>query len=336
MGCRRLSPFRVLLLAVCVAVVMAAATTSTAATRPRPRRRRTVRLEGSCEGVAKFNLISLGKVRLARTEVLGAVAAAGDVNLSEFSVNSAGAVNPVCDTNGASLPGTPLALVTKGNLVTTNGDIKGPVVSGEQYLDGGGTTTSCAVDEEANVDVGEVDKYVRQETSDNCAAPVAGCETVTAEGGLLRFVIQQPSNGAAAHCAVSAETLTAASRVEVAGRADPSDMVKIAVHGRGNVVEGSSDGGGGGGRAADVTLTNMGFDGFVPSFTLLSMCNVPKLTVQDVGLPSAVFAPDTRFRGSSGHVNGTVVVADVASGVEFQLSPIDCPRRGRRRGRGRE
>lgn len=332
MGCRRLSPFRALLLAVCVVVVMVTAATSTAATRPRPRRRRTVRLEGSCEGVAKFNLISLGKVRLAQTEVLGAVAAAGDVNLSAFSVNSAGAVDPVCDKNGASLPGTPFGLVVKGNLVTASGDIKGPVVVEEEFLDGGGTTTSCAV-EEANIDVGAVDKYVRQETSDNCAAPVAGCKTVTAAGGLLRFVIQKLNDGAAAHCAVSADTLTAASRVEVAGRADPSDMVKIAVHGRGDGVDASNDGRG---RAADVTLTNMGFDGFVPSFTLLSMCDVPTLTVQDVGLPAAVLAPDTRFRGSSGHVNGTVVVADVASGVEFQLSPIDCPRRGRRRGRGRE
>lgn len=311
------------------AVVGAAVTPSVAATRPR--RRPTLRLEGGCEGVAKFNLISLGDVRLTETEVLGAVAAVGDVSLSSFSVNSAGTPDPVCDTNGASLPGAQLGLVAS-SLKATAGTISGRVVLEEEPLLGGGTVTSCEV-EEADIDASPIDDYVRQETADICGAPVAGCKTVTADGGDLRFVIQEPGNGAAAQCTVAADTLTAASRVVVAGRADPSAMVKIAVQGG---RDGRDGDGGDGRRASNVTLTNMGFDGFVPTSTLFSFCNVPTLTVQDVGLSAAIFAPDTRFRGSSGHVNGTVVVADVKGGVEFQLAPIDCPRRGRRRGEGRD
>lgn len=336
MGCRPLSPFWALLLAMCMmAVVVAAVTSSAAATRPRPSRRPTVRLEGGCEGVAKFNLVSLGDVRLANTEVLGAVAAVGDVSLSAFSVNSAGTTDPVCDTNGASLPGAPFALVANSVNANDGSFNNGRVVVEEEYLTGGGTLTECKV-EEADIDAGAIEDYVRQESADICAAAVAGCKTETADGGLLRFFIQEPNDGAAALCTVSADALTGASRVEVSGRADPSEMVKIAVHGDRDDGDGRSSDRGGGRRAANVTLTNMGFDGFVPTTTLLSMCNVPTLTVQDVGLPSAVFAPDTRFRGSSGHVNGTVVVADVKGGVEFQLAPIDCPRRGRRRGRERE
>lgn len=315
-------------------VGLVAAVTSTAAA-TRPRRRPTLRLEGGCEGVAKFNLISLGDVRLTDTEVLGAVAAVGDVSLSAFSVNSAGMPDPACDENGASLPDAQLGLVGK-SLKANAGSISGRVVLEENPLLGGGTVTSCEV-EEADIDAGAVDEYVRQETADICAAAETGCKTMTADGGLLRFVIQAPTDGEAAQCSVSADTLTGASRVEVAGRADPSDMVKIAVHGRRDGRGGNGGGGGGSGRCAtNVTLTNMGFDGFVPTSTLFSMCDVPTLTVQDVGLPAAVFAPDTRFRGSSGHVNGTVVVADVKSGVEFQLAPIDCPRRRRRRGRDSE
>ncbi|GAB0492287.1 hypothetical protein MMPV_003549 [Pyropia vietnamensis] len=317
-----------------MAVGVAVVTTSAGATRSRPRRRPTIRLEGGCKGVAKFNLISLGDVRLSQTEVLGAVVAEGDVSLSAFSVNSAGSTDPVCDESGASLPGAPFALVAKKLTADTGAINNGRTVVEEEYLEGSGTLVACEP-EEANVDMSAIEEYVRQETATNCAAQVAGCKTVTADGGLLQFLIQSPSNGAPAICDVSADILTGASRVEVAGRGDPSDMVKIAVHGsRDDFGLLSDDRNRGRGRGANVTLTNMGFDGFVPTSTLFSMCDVPTLTVQDVGLPAAVFAPDTSFRGSSGHVNGTVAVADVEGGVEFQLAPIDCPR-GRRRRRER-
>jgi len=310
-------------------LLLAAAASAVAATAlgTRPPRRRTTRLPGGCRGAAKFNLIALGNkeqtipghVHLERTEVLGALAATGDVTLKSFSINSRGTPGVCPSTQQSSAP---IALVTRGSLSTENGFIgPGRIVVEEEPLLGGGTTASCQVDEE-DVDADALEDWAREEHAATCVAPVAGCQTTTGDGGLLRFAITPVAGGGPAHCAVGAADLTAASLVEVVGRSDPSSMVEIAVTG-------------GAPAAADnVTLTNMGFAGWEPSATRLSLCNVGTLTVQDVGLRSAVLAPETRFRGTSGAVNGTVIVADVESGVEFQKAPIDCPRERRRPRRG--
>ncbi|OSX72797.1 hypothetical protein BU14_0404s0024 [Porphyra umbilicalis] len=274
-----------------------------------PPRRRTTRLPGGCRGAAKFNLIALGNkeqtirgnVHLERTEVLGAVAATGDVTLKSFSVNSCGTPG-VCAS--APTSSTPIALAAGGNLTTEDGVIDHGRVE--------------------NVDAGAVEQWARTTHTSTCAAPVAGCQTSTGDGGLLRFAITPVAGGGPAHCTVGAADLTAASLVEVVGRPDPSSMVEIAVKGAAAAA------------ADNVTLTNMGFAGWESSATLLSMCNVGTLTVQDVGLKAAVLAPETRFRGTSGAVNGTVIVADVESGVEFQKAPIDCPRKRRRPRQGEE
>ncbi|OSX70266.1 hypothetical protein BU14_0822s0003 [Porphyra umbilicalis] len=321
MACTRPLPRLLLLLAAATAVAAAASAT-------RPPRRRTTRLPGGCRGAAKFNLIALGNkeqtirgnVHLERTEVLGAVAATGDVTLKSFSVNSRGTPG-VCAS--APTSSTPIALAAGGNLTTEDGVIDHGRVVAEQPLLGGGTTVACPVEQE-NVDAGAVEQWARTTHTSTCAAPVAGCQTSTGDGGLLRFAITPVAGGGPAHCTVGAADLTAASLVEVVGRPDPSSMVEIAVKGAAAAA------------ADNVTLTNMGFAGWESSATLLSMCNVGTLTVQDVGLKAAVLAPETRFRGTSGAVNGTVIVADVESGVEFQKAPIDCPRKRRRPRQGEE
>lgn len=117
-------------------------------------------------------------------------------------------------------------------------------------------------------------------------------------------------------CEVTAAQLGRASRVAIKGR-DVRGGQKVFIH----VV-----GGGGRGRGGDrpLTLSAVGFDGFVPALTVLSFCNVPRVVVDNVGIPAAVFATQTDVSGPAGHIHGTAVVRSFRGGVQFRHAPYRC------------
>ncbi|GAB0492289.1 hypothetical protein MMPV_003551 [Pyropia vietnamensis] len=279
----------------------------------------------SCRDLTAFNLLSLGDVELANTEVQGPLGVAANARLAAFSVNHV----PACAPRS-------IALAVGGTLNATTGMVSnGQVVvggTGGGGLDGGKRVVlpqtvgrHCAPDGPRGSlpDFKGLARTARAVHGMLCAASPTACKTVITPDRRVEFrVYPNSARREALICRVLAADLTAATSVEVIGRGASLRRVAILVVGSRGMAGGAI--GGIGSDSRSVSLAHKGFFGFLPSTTVMSFCGVPTLTIDNVGVPAAVLAPRTHLRSTYGHIEGTVIVASARGGVEFRHAPLNC------------
>lgn len=260
----------------------------------------------TCRALSRFNLFTLGNLHLTATEVLGPLAVRGDARLESFAVNPVGR----CGRRDR-VPDT-VALAVGGHLRARNGQINaGKVVVERRRFTRSSVGLRCArVVGRGAVDLDALASMAKRQHEQLCHKREAHCDTRVDEARGVTFSVRRRGD---ATCVVQAGQLARASRVVIRGR------------GRGQLVVIKVEGGsryGRGGRP--LRLSNFGFDGFVPARTVLAFCDVRKLVVDNVGVPSAVLAPATDLSGPAGHILGTSIFGSVRGGVEFRHAPFRC------------
>jgi len=250
----------------------------------------------TCDALTYFNLFTLRDLHMTGAEVLGPLAVGGDARLDGFSINSEG----TCGSQTA-------ALAVAGSLKAANGHVTaGSVVVGGRAHIAPSVGFRCAKVIDGDVHLGALAKAAVAGHERLCGRPVTDCKTTVDPDGVVTLRV---GRGRSAICAVRVRALHHAKRVAIVGRSEHQVVTIQAV----------SDG------AKTLTLTNVGFHGFVPSRTVLAMCGrVDSLVIDNVGLPTALSAPETDLSGPAGHVRGTVVVRSVRGGVEFRHDPFEC------------
>lgn len=312
-----------MLLATVGAPLRAAAVPSPAAARPSPAA--SPPPLASCRDLTAFNLLSLGDVELANTEVQGPLGVAANARLSAFSVNHVPACAPrsVALAVGGTLNATG-GMVSNGQVIVGGGG-GGGHDSGERVVLPQTVGRHCAPDgpRSSLPDFKRLTRTARAVHGLLCAATPTTCKTVITPDRRVEFrVLRNRARQEAVVCRVLSADLTAATSVEVVGRGAPSQRVVILVDGSRGMVGGGI--GGIGSDSRSVALAHKGFFGFLPSTTVLSFCGVPTLAIDNVGVPAAVLAPRTHLRSTYGHIEGTVIVASVRGGVEFRHAPLHC------------
>jgi len=279
--------------AAAVAAVALSAATAAAATELPP---------DVCRALTYFNVFALGDFHLQASEVLGPLAVGGDARLTAFSINSVGRCGP-----DHRPPRTP-ALAVGGHLRADNGQINaGTVVVGRGRYTGTSLGLQCAKVVHEGLDFEGLAHAATVVHDALCASREAHCHTAVDDAGGIRMTVRGDGE---ATCVLAATHLGRASSVSIVGRRE-GQIVLVKVVGRGR------DGGA-------VTLSNFGFAGFVPETTVVALCDVHKVVIDNVGVPAAVFAPETDLSGPAGHILGTVIVRSSRGGVEFRHAPFGC------------
>lgn len=261
-----------------------------------------------CEAITHFNVIALRDFDQTASEVLGPLAVGGNARLNSFSINSVGK----CGRDGR-VPDE-AALVVAGDLRAHNGQINaGKVFVGGRRSIREDVGLQCArvvpVGERLSFD--DLATYVKDAHDGLCDLHEDGCHTRVDDARGITLSIRGGRGGRAV-CVVSARDLGHASRLAIVGRRRDQEVVVK--------VDGEER------RDDDVALklTNFGLDGFEPTRTLLTFCDVRKLILDNMGIPAAVFAPKTALSGPAGHILGTTIVESFRGGVEFRHAPYDC------------
>lgn len=260
-----------------------------------------------CEAIAYFNVIALRDFHQTASEVLGPLAVGGDARLNSFSVNSVGK----CGRDGR-VPDE-IALLVGGNLRAHNGQINaGKVLVGGRRAIREDVGLQCArVVPIKDFSFDRFATYVKDAHDELCDLHEDGCHTRVDDARGITLSIRGRGK---AVCVVSARDLGKASRLAIVGRARGQEVV----------IKVDGDGRRDGDRA--LTLTNFGLDGFEPAHTVMTFCDVPALIIDNMGIPSAVFAPKTALSGPAGHILGNTIVESFRGGVEFRHAPYDCGR----------
>ncbi|OSX72208.1 hypothetical protein BU14_0457s0001 [Porphyra umbilicalis] len=256
-----------------------------------------------CRALTYFNVFALRDFHLEASEVLGPLAVGGDARLTAFSINSVGR----CGADHRP-PRTP-ALAVGGHLRADNGQINaGTVHVGRGKYTGTSLGLRCAKVVHERLDLEGLAHAATAVHDGLCATREAHCHTAVDDAGGIRMTVR---GGGEVTCVVSAAHLGRASSVSIVGRRG-RQIVLVKVVGRDH-----DDG-----RA--VTLTNFGFAGFVPETTVVALCDVRAVVIDNVGVPAAVIAPKTDLSGPAGHILGTVIVRSSKGGVEFRHAPFGC------------
>lgn len=258
-----------------------------------------------CEAVTHFNVIALRDFHQTASEVLGPLAVGGDARLNSFSINSVGR----CERD-ERVPDK-FALVVAGDLRAHNGQINaGKVLVGGRRSIREDVGLKCArVVRTKDVSFDEMASFLKEAHEGQCREREEGCHTRVDDARGITLSIRGRGR---AVCVVSARDLGHATRLAIVGRRR-DQVVIIKVEGKERRDDDKA-----------LTLTNFGLDGFEPSRTVIAFCDVPKLVIDNMGIPAAVFAPETALSGPAGHILGTTVVESFRGGVEFRYAPYAC------------
>ncbi|GAB0497637.1 hypothetical protein MMPV_008974 [Pyropia vietnamensis] len=259
-----------------------------------------------CEAITHFNVIALRDFHQTASEVLGPLAVGGNARLNSFAINPAGK----CGRDGR-VPDE-IALVVAGDLRAHNGQINNGkvLVGGRRAIrDDVGLRCARVVSIKEDLSFDGLESWVTESHEELCDTREDNCRTRVDDARGITLTIR---DGGPATCVVKARDLGRASRLAIVGRRRDHRVI-IKVDGDDRDDDGEA-----------LTLTNFGLDGFVPTHTVMAFCDVRKLIIDNVGIPSAVFAPKTALSGPAGHILGTTVVESFRGGVEFQHAPYDC------------
>lgn len=264
-----------------------------------------------CEAITHFNVIALRDFHLTASEVLGPLAVGGDARLNSFAINPAGK----CGRDGR-VPDK-IALVVAGDLRAHNGQINnGKVLVGgrRSIRDDVGLRCARVVSIKEDLSFDGLASTVKEAHEELCDLHEDNCRTKVDDARGITLDIRGRGE---AVCVVKARDLGHATRLAIVGRRR-DQVVIIKVDGDDRDDDDKA-----------LTLTNFGLDGFVPAHTVMAFCDVRKLVIDNVGIPSAVFAPHTALSGPAGHILGTTIVESFRGGVEFQYAPYECHREDR-------
>lgn len=295
MGVSRLLPRTTVALAV---LVLGVATLAGGATATDPYTPDT-----TCASFAYWNVVALGSFNQTASEVGGPLLVVGDARLDGFSVNPTGQ----CGRDGRT-PNV-VAAVVGGRLRANNGQWNaGKVVTRPgRYSASRSVGLRCARVTPRAINFEPLVTFTVNGHAGVCRSEAVYCNTRVDEGRGVTFHIRR---GGEATCAVSARDLAAATRVAIVGRTR-GQVVIIKVDGDGRY----------GPRGKALTLSDFQADGFLPAFTVMALCDVERLVVDNTGIPSALLAPQTDLSGAAGQVTGNAFFRSFRGGIEFRHEP---------------
>lgn len=247
-----------------------------------------------------FNLYSLGNLSASGTDVLGGIAVAGSMSVSNYGANSAS--HP-----GVTSAGN-YALSVGGALSFSNGQITGGLHYPASLYTNAGFVNSPAAPS-AGVNFAANASYLTGLSA--AVAAVTATGTVGQQFGGLAF---NGSNSAVEVFNLSPSILQSSNYIQSFQNIAAGASLIININGLGQ----------------SVTFPSMNWS---PSFdnrnVLFNIVNAPSLTLNNAALLGSVLAPTTAVTGGGGNFNGNIIVGNWNSNVEVHdrpyWQPVDVP-----------